>query len=87
MILLNEERPAIWKQVGNWIDRFGFITNYDVNPKASRLLKKWVENGTLAVDMNQGKRRARYRKTGVENDKAPIFSLSTLPDNKMPKSD
>ena len=94
MILLNEERPAIWEQVGDWIDRFGFITNHDVckianidTLKASRILKRWVENGTLTVDMSQGKRRARYRKRGVENDEVPIFSLSTLPDNKTPDND
>ncbi len=25
--LLNEERPPIWEQVSDWIDRNGFITN------------------------------------------------------------
>ena len=59
--LLNEERPPIWEQVSDWIDRNGPIANSDlcsiagVNTlRASRMLKRWVEQGVLQRDDTDG---------------------------------
>lgn len=86
--LLNEERPAVWEQVSDWIDRKGFITNGDLRKiagvdtlKASKLLKKWVDADMLIPDMTKGKRGARYLKVGGGLEQQSIFSLSELADN------
>jgi ATP-dependent DNA helicase RecG len=73
VLLLNEERPPIWEQVSDWIDRQGPIANADLcqiaavdTLKASRMLKRWVEQGVLVADSTRGKRNMVYRKP-VEN--------------------
>jgi ATP-dependent DNA helicase RecG len=67
--LLNEERPPIWEQVSDWIDRHGPISNGDLRKiaaldtlGASKLLKRWVEQGLLESDPAQGKRNRVYHK-------------------------
>ncbi len=89
--LLNEERPPIWEQVSNWIDRNGFITNGQLckiasvdTLKASKMLKKWVDLEMLEMDMSKGKKNARYQKAGSAAEKKVIgFGLlSGLSDNK-----
>ena len=52
--LLNEERPPLWVQVSDWIDRNGPIANADVcriadvdTLKASKMLRAWVDRGLL----------------------------------------
>ena len=91
VILLNEERPAVWERVNDWVDLHGFITNRDVCKIAdldtlhtSRLLKRWVENGMLKRDMSKGKRGAFYRKAGADQTFAPFMLLSEPDDNKIP---
>lgn len=90
VLLLNEERPAVWEQVSDWIDRHGFITNRDLckiagvdTLKASKMFKKWVYTEMLVPDMSKGKRGAHYRKIGTEKEQEFIFPLSRLTDNKV----
>lgn len=91
--LLNEERPPVWEQVSDWIDRNGFITNGQLcriasvdTLKASKMLKKWVELEMLEVDMSKGKKNASYRKAGSAAEKKVIGLLSGLSDNKKEQS-
>lgn len=67
--LLNEERPPIWEQVSDWMDRNGALANSDLcriagvdTLKASKMLKRWVEQGVLLRDDSGGKRHTVYRK-------------------------
>lgn len=88
--LLNEERPPIWEQVSDWIDRNGPIANADLckiarldTLKASKQLKRWVDQGLLMADPTRGKRNMVYRKPSVGN-KSPQEPdlLSNGSDNK-----
>jgi ATP-dependent DNA helicase RecG len=79
--LLNEERPPMWEQVSDWIDRNGPIGNSDLcaiagvdTLKASKMLKRWVEQGVLFADPERGKRNMVYFKP------APADGGSDLPD-------
>ncbi|NEX19060.1 hypothetical protein G3480_01820 [Thiorhodococcus mannitoliphagus] len=67
--LRNEERPPIWEQVSDWIDRHGPLANSDLCQiaevdalKASKMLKRWVEQGVLLKDNSGGKRLTVYLK-------------------------
>lgn len=67
--LLNEERPPIWEQVSDWMDRNGKINNSALckiagldTLKASKLLQRWVAQGLLTSDDTRGKRNTVYRK-------------------------
>lgn len=90
VMLLNEESPAVWEQVSDWVDRNGSITNRDLcqiaeidTLRASRLLKKWVAAEMLVPDMSRGKRGARYMKSLGGFAQQSIFLLSELDDNKI----
>ncbi len=67
--LLNEERPPMWEQVSDWMDRNGPINNGALcriagldTLKASKLLQRWVLQGLLVSDDTRGKRNTVYRK-------------------------
>ena len=67
--LLNEERPPVWEQVSDWMDRNGPINNSALcqiagldTLKASKLLQRWVVQGLLVSDDTRGKRNTVYRK-------------------------
>jgi ATP-dependent DNA helicase RecG len=69
--LLNENRPSLWEQVSEYIDRHGSIGNLEVRQlvesadvlAASRQLRKWVERGQLTVlNPSAAKRLRRYTK-------------------------
>lgn len=82
VMLLNEERPPVWEQVSDWIDREGFITNPVLcriaktdTLRASKMLRKWVDQGMLAPDMSKGKRHARYFKSGQVHAQNPVLRL------------
>lgn len=82
VMLLNEERPPVWEQVSEWIDREGFITNPVLcriaktdTLRASKMLRKWVAQGMLAPDMSKGKRHARYSKPGQPQPQNPVLRL------------
>ena len=69
LTLLNEERPAAWAEVSDWIDRLGPISNSDVvriakvdTLRASRMLKGWVDAGLLTPLPDRGRRNAAYQK-------------------------
>jgi ATP-dependent DNA helicase RecG len=80
--LLNEQRPPVWEQVSDWIDRHGYVANRDLRQiagvdtlDASRMLKGWVERGLLLADDTKGKRGTVYRKpTRAPADTASLFS-------------
>jgi len=68
--LLNEERPPVWEQVSDWMDRNGRLSNGELckiadidTLKASKMLKRWVEQGVLVRDDSGGKRHTVYRKS------------------------
>jgi len=86
--LINEERPPIWEQVNDWIDRNGPIANADLclianvdTLKASRMLKRWVEQGVLVSDPTRAKRNMVYYKP-VECEDVQQTYLFSLTDNK-----
>lgn len=88
--LLNEERPPIWEQVSDWIDRNGPIANGDLcgiagldTLKASKTLKRWVDQGLLAGDPTRGKRNMVYHKPASDSDEKGPVSLAGRPDNKL----
>lgn len=67
--LRNEERPPIWEQVSDWMDRNGPLANSALckiagvdTLKASKMLKRWVEQGILLRDDSAGKRHTVYQK-------------------------
>ncbi|MEQ6340669.1 MAG: hypothetical protein M3A44_03225 [Gammaproteobacteria bacterium] len=66
---LNEARPPMWEQVSGWIDRNGPISNADLcqiagtdTSRASRMLKRWVEQGVLVQAEGRAKRNMVYHK-------------------------
>ena len=72
--LLNENRPSLWEQVSEYIDRNGSIGNTEVRQlvgsgdvlAASKQLRKWVSRGQLAVlNPDAAKRLRRYTKPGM----------------------
>jgi len=82
VMLLNEERPPVWEQVSDWLDRKGFITNPILckiaktdTLKTSKMLRKWVSQGMLTPDMSKGKRHARYFKSGQQPLQNTILHL------------
>lgn len=80
--LLNEQRPAVWEQVSDWIDRHGLIANRDLRKiagvetlQASRMFKGWVESGLLVADDCKGKRGTVYRRpVAPPADSLSLFS-------------
>lgn len=69
VILLNEERPIVWEQVSDWIDRKGSIANAELcrianvdTLKASKMLKSWVDKGLLEPIEGRKKRNMAYQK-------------------------
>lgn len=88
--LLNEERPPIWEQVSDWIDRNGPLANIDLcriasvdTLKASKMLKRWVEQGVLLRDDSKGKRKTVYLKPASAQRLLDwACSLSSAADNE-----
>ncbi|MCX5826223.1 MAG: hypothetical protein NTY86_22840 [Deltaproteobacteria bacterium] len=88
--LLNEERPAVWEQVSDWIDRNGSISNRELRRiagietlRASKMLKKWVVADMLVPDTSKGKRGTKYMRVGGGYVQQSFLSLSELADNKQ----
>jgi ATP-dependent DNA helicase RecG len=89
VVLMNEERPPIWEQVSDLLDRKRFITNSDLckianidTLTASKLFSKWVVKGMLIPDKSKGKRGTRYSKPGQAVEQLSLFLLSDHEDNK-----
>jgi len=85
VVVLNENRPSVWDQVNDFIDKHGSITNAEVRKlvasgdvlSASKQLRAWVSKGLLVV-MNPAaaKQHRRYTKPSTPQE----FSLfSNLP--------
>ncbi len=88
--LLNEERPPVWTQVSDWIDRNGPISNSDLRKiaevditEASRMLKDWVDQGVLLALPDRGRRNAAYTKPEVPAETPGLFAneLANKPSN------
>lgn len=82
--LSNLNRPSIWSQVEDYLDRVGSIANAEVRAllhtdnavRASRMLKNWVDLGLLElVDPDAPKQQRRYQRPGISP--AVLFSAIT----------
>jgi ATP-dependent DNA helicase RecG len=69
LTLLNEERPPLWVQVSDWIDRNGPITNGKLRDisnldtlAASKQLRQWVAQGVLTALAAPSRQYASYTK-------------------------
>lgn len=67
--LLNEERPPLWLQVSDWIDRNGPIANGKLRQisgldtlASSKQLQKWVAQGVLVALPAASRQQASYTK-------------------------
>lgn len=67
--LLNMERPTVWDEVSDWIDRNGALANADLcriagvdTLKASKMLKTWADQGVLEQRPALAKRYTVYVK-------------------------
>ena len=94
VILHNEERPPVWEQVRDWIDRNGPLANSDLcritevdTLKASKMLQRWVEQGVLLKDDPGGKRNTVYLKPTLAQPALDWDgSLSSDPENESGQS-
>jgi hypothetical protein len=51
VVLSNEERPALWEQVSNWLDRNGSIGNRELCRIAgNEAYESWRRHGTAKHD-------------------------------------
>ena len=89
--LLNLERPTVWDEVSDWLDRNGSIANRQLREisgldtlEASRMLRTWVAQGLLIALPSASRQQARYSKPIRSIEQAD--SLSNAPDNELPKS-
>ena len=83
-------RPPIWEQVSDWIDRNGPISNGELcriagldTLKASKALKRWVDQGLLIADSTRAKRNMIYLKPATTDAGQPGL-LIISPDNNAP---
>ena len=70
--LFNLERPTVWDEVSDWIDRNGPISNGQLREiakvdiaAASLMLRDWVQQGLLASLPDRGRRNAAYAKVAT----------------------
>lgn len=79
--LLNLERPSVWDEVSDWIDRKGSIANAELckiagveTLKASKMLGAWVEQGLLEPLPDRGKRNMAYTKPSQAGEQPSLLS-------------
>lgn len=79
--LLNLERPSVWDEVSDWIDRNGSIANAELcriagveTLKASKMLGTWVEQGLLEPLPDRGKRNMAYTKPSQVGEQPSLLS-------------
>jgi len=79
--LLNMERPSIWDEVSDWIDRNGALANADLcrisgvdTLKASKMLKAWVDQGVLVQLPTSAKRYTAYVKPAQPPEQRTLLS-------------
>jgi ATP-dependent DNA helicase RecG len=87
--LLNEERPPLWVQVSDWIDRNGPIANGKLREisgldtlAASKQLKQWVTQGVLVALPTASRQQASYTKPELVGLSDLTRSLSFGLDNE-----
>lgn len=88
--LLNEERPPLWMQVSDWIDRNGPIANGKLREisgldtlAASKQLRQWVAQGVLVALPAASRQQASYTKPDLAGRMDLTISLSFDLDNEM----
>ena len=88
--LLNEERPPLWEQVHDWIDRNGPIANSKLREisgldtlAASRQLRQWVAQGVLVALPAASRQQASYTKPELAGLVGLTSSLSLGLDNEL----
>jgi ATP-dependent DNA helicase RecG len=81
--LLNLERPSVWDEVSDWIDREGSIGNAKLRAisgwdtlAASRQLRQWVSQGLLEPLPAASRQQARYTKPSKERQGQGSLSWS-----------
>lgn len=86
--LLNLERPSVWDEVNDWIDRHGAIQNAKLceiakidTLKSSKLLTTWREQGLLVALPNRAKKNMAYTKPTRTDEQPSLFSDGE--DNKL----
>lgn len=89
--LRNDNRPSIWEQVSDYLDKHGEIGNAEVRQlmqsedtlRASKMLKGWVDQGLLEVaNPDAGRNVRRYRKPTFDYDDFFSILLGKAPDEK-----
>lgn len=88
--LLNEERPPLWAQVSDWIDRNGPIANGKLREisdldtlAASKQLRQWVAQGVLVALPAASRQQASYTKPELAGLLDLTRSLSFGLDNEI----
>ena len=91
--LLNEERPPLWVQVSDWIDRSGPIANAQLREissldtlGASKQLKQWVAQGVLVALPGASLKHMRYTRPELLELSPEAVLLSLGLDNKNKNS-
>ena len=87
--LLNEERPPLWVQVSDWIDRNGPIANGKLREisgldtlASSKQLRQWVAQGVLVALPAASRQQASYTKPELAGLTDLTYSLSFGLDNE-----
>lgn len=87
---LNEERPPLWVQVSDWIDRNGPLANGKLREisgldtlAASKQLRQWVAQGVLVALPAASRQQARYTKPELAGLTDLTYSLSFGLDNEI----
>ena len=80
LTLFNEDRPAVWVEVNDWVERNGPIANADVckiaavdTLKASKMLRAWVERGLLEPLPGRARSNAAYRQPSQADDQLGLL--------------
>lgn len=80
LTLFNEDRPAVWVEVNDWVERNGPIANADVcrivgvdTLKASKMLRAWVERGLLEPLPGRARRNAAYRRPSQADEQLGLL--------------
>ncbi len=80
LTLFNEDRPAVWTEVNDWVDRNGPIANADVcriagvdTLKASKMLRAWVDRGLLEPLPGRVRSNAAYRRPAQPDEQLGLL--------------
>ena len=80
LTLFNEDRPAVWNEVHDWMERNGPIANADVcriasvdTLKASKMLRAWVDRGLLEPLPGRVRSNAAYRRPAQPDEQLGLL--------------